>query len=1283
MSFNIDNTSYTNKDFREIFAELLQLVPELTSRWDPNASNESDPGVVLLKLSAFIADKLNYNIDKNILENFPASVTQRGNAQKLYDLLGYDLSYYKSATVPVLLRYSKNGNDADLVAVEGNNTNSYVIPKFTELKDDSSSVVYTLVDDVTVSITDESSDYGKGQAIEGTIHTYSINGVDTITIDNLDADNRLYFNESMIPSNGIFIYNVNEPSERWQPVKNLQATPLGSKVYKFGVIPQSNTVYLEFPQDASRVFGEGINIKYVITKGVEGNIAGFTLTQLNAEVRSSDVYVSGTEPTDDGVDVGMYTLVYNTSSSNNGANPESLESAYKNFKKAVNTFETLVTCADYTNAVQSSEVVSNAVVSDRTNDLNNSYTVRTQTTDSGLVTLNYNNFEYDATKQDYKKPTKCMDTFELSMYALNLQPSVVDATTYNNTFTTSPEAELSAINSLNMCKSLQHDWKRIDYTDSGVNTPFIFKNLYEVSGKILTHQKVTKAESAEIENNVQLALFKRFNAKEVEFGKEIAFEDLLDTVRQADKRIKEVLLDSPKLVVNYMNSKNQLTPLSFDNTNAADNVNLNKIVLDIVAKSILAGVTPYCVWNTKSTPHYYMQPLTQKQIITTEGSPMFEGDDIVLQDSNFSETSTVVNAVTENVTAITTQVTITVPKGGQYTLKENETIQLYAPNFVSTANISTYMLVAVQLQGTGRSIEANEIYQLAGTEKLFVAENRDELISLMENTSFKPQKNYKIYEAGTLIKPSCKLESAVITTVDSKKVCDQIVWLETTNCVDIMEPNSVIINNGKDINAAWIVDEPENNLFPTGTTERILGNNEIFMYTDSKKESLVVLQSGTRLSYTGSKITSWKCDKPSMSDVEQNGVNSSIEWFSIPKETDVGLNTSEMQIVTLGPGSVIKYTTRGESSELVIMNTPKVVDDVAIKYQASADSEELSLSKLPAIVDETGSSVGWKIFSRLQFLSSPDTVFTLKDTDDRSKQYLQLYTDDVVTNESIPVLTLVNGASVTTNLLTVLSGGVRQNTASSSDTKLAVTVFRNDEKNCPLTDGTNTSKTFETPTQITSNYNMYTIKGSELPLSGTTRRLRLTFSEAFKGAIIPVKFIANTEQNVTVKYEGAVNAQMNIYTVKLSENKVYNLTCDGTIYYLEITQAYKDYINFDIEGLPDGDTLCVYLYSPKRIDDYSVAVKNYAYQADSSNSDSFDKYVVLRELAKLSYITTDDTKNTKASLFDYTYESQDGIDDPLESSSFFNSAHVCNRHTIAQLDTSKLNIKVADQSKVK
>ena len=90
----LSNLSYTNKDFQTIYPELLDLAKKISYKWNPVESDESDPGVVLLKLAALMTDKLNYNIDKNILELYPLSVTQDTNARQLFDQCGYCMRYY-------------------------------------------------------------------------------------------------------------------------------------------------------------------------------------------------------------------------------------------------------------------------------------------------------------------------------------------------------------------------------------------------------------------------------------------------------------------------------------------------------------------------------------------------------------------------------------------------------------------------------------------------------------------------------------------------------------------------------------------------------------------------------------------------------------------------------------------------------------------------------------------------------------------------------------------------------------------------------------------------------------------------------------------------------------------------------------------------------------------------------------------------------------------------------------------------------------------------------------
>jgi hypothetical protein len=65
---------------------------------------------VLLKVLTAVADKLNYNIDKNTLEAFMPSAAQEESMRKLCDMMGYAMQYYRSATTPVTIYYADDAS---------------------------------------------------------------------------------------------------------------------------------------------------------------------------------------------------------------------------------------------------------------------------------------------------------------------------------------------------------------------------------------------------------------------------------------------------------------------------------------------------------------------------------------------------------------------------------------------------------------------------------------------------------------------------------------------------------------------------------------------------------------------------------------------------------------------------------------------------------------------------------------------------------------------------------------------------------------------------------------------------------------------------------------------------------------------------------------------------------------------------------------------------------------------------------------------------------------------
>ena len=85
--------SPTKKDYYQIWNELMEMTTKLSEIWNPSMTNESDPGVVLLKVLTGVGDKLSYYIDKATLEHFLPSATQVESVRALCETLGYSMKY--------------------------------------------------------------------------------------------------------------------------------------------------------------------------------------------------------------------------------------------------------------------------------------------------------------------------------------------------------------------------------------------------------------------------------------------------------------------------------------------------------------------------------------------------------------------------------------------------------------------------------------------------------------------------------------------------------------------------------------------------------------------------------------------------------------------------------------------------------------------------------------------------------------------------------------------------------------------------------------------------------------------------------------------------------------------------------------------------------------------------------------------------------------------------------------------------------------------------------------
>lgn len=524
----LDSKSYINKDYNTIWVEILDLVKKISYRWDPSISNESDPGVVLAKLDAIIADKNNYNIDKNILETAPSSVAQLPDARALFDQLGYTMHWYVGGTTQLSLKFVQQTSED---SAEQELPPQVTLPRFSMVCNDDNSVVFTTTEEV---ILPTNGTVRTVPVIQGSKVDYTINDQELITIDYLDNENRLYFNDTNVAENGIFIKNdKQENTNSWNRVDNLTVEQLGQKVYKFGVLANSNTPYIEFPSDASDLFGDGIYITYVKTDGENGNINAKIIDRFYAYVNSPE----GVTLDNDNVSMANFSAVLN------GRNPESINDAYRNYKKVTGTFNTLVTLRDYINAIYNTELVSNDFVVDRTNDLQSSYYIITNQNDVNTTKL----------MNGYAGSDDGLNAFNLKMCILNWIDSpttrelfdksfeAVDNIRTNNDGFLIDQTQQNILDILDDLKSIQHD-----FASPIADVPLFFKNRFPIECKIIPNYRLTDLQQKEVQGNIILALYNALYSRKIDFGEEVDYDKIYDIIVNADERINYVVLDDIK-----------------------------------------------------------------------------------------------------------------------------------------------------------------------------------------------------------------------------------------------------------------------------------------------------------------------------------------------------------------------------------------------------------------------------------------------------------------------------------------------------------------------------------------------------------------------------------------------------------------------------------------------------------------------------------------------------------------------------------------------------------------
>lgn len=988
--------SPTKKDFYQIWMELLDTAGKISDRWDPKATNESDPGIVLLKVATALADKLNYNIDKNILEAFMPSAAQEESMRKLCEMMGYNVKYYQSALAEVTVSFK---------AIEDSTDNNLIFNVgdlyFTNSEKD---IKYVLVEDFSIPLKENST--RKVKALEGELIECENNSGKLITINLIDDNKRYYLPEATIAENGIFIWNATENNERdssieWKKVDNLNTYPLNTTCYKFGYDSTINRPYIQFPEDISLLIGNGLLISYIRTNGLNGNISRGILTE--AELKTKKEYT--TTDTSNGGSNETKSIeasalrISNNSSGTGGANIETIRQAYNNYKKTIGTFDTLVTCRDYMNKIYSllddtntHPLVSNIIVSDIRDDINNAITICTFN-DFGISYLNTPRVVAGKNK---------INTFDLVLYPFKKVYDITSKKDYNNSFKYSEE-ELENI------KWAIEDYKTIAHNITSPQSEDIvcIKNYLKLNAKITTTYKVNAAEELLILTAIRSALFERFNMRELDFGEEIPFDDILDCIEKADTRIKNVALEEPELYtkVELANNKeyNITDPSLNINVGSENNITKAKELYNKLAlRNILAGRVPVFKYNEEFEPNYFeakKADLDKSEI-----------DNVTKIEGQYQPTVKVVDEG-EGAQLIDQEVTV----------RDNEVIQFRAPNYKTILTYPAYVNYNFYSPTSARLITAGTEYQLL-TDELLIIEYTPSSSETDEETPVKPI--IKVYRPNEIIKPNFDLKvtnglvkqtaggagktASKVIAVSAIPLTDNIglnyenVYLTDRSKYNIEDGTPVIpffsldqkeqIEIRKPVEVSLPAeDASENNqnfkLYlllkdselmdkidevkadnPT-TIKYEFKEDEYLFYTDLEMNNLSYYGSGTELSFSSTaknKITDLinhsNKNKVSLNKILDNGIEG-ISWSTVTLSKNDNFTLKEYKYVTLTKGDKLNSITLSTNSTKL---SNEWINCTGAEYN---DNKELPVISIP--------NISWQVRSKLEFNCGPKLTQTL------------------------------------------------------------------------------------------------------------------------------------------------------------------------------------------------------------------------------------------------------------------------------------------------------------------
>ena len=384
--------SYTSRDYNSLVKEFWNCVSYLTDLWSPEdhywkPEANADPGVILGKYIASVADMLGVNLDWAVNEMFAPSVSQRKNAEKLFDLIGYNLGYYTAAKTEVTFT---NIQETPITVDFGfNGSNFCTLNTYTDIADNPRVITYNILPRTNAYGRTESR--STRQTVTNNIHVFdssdkvTLNPGDSVTRVAIEGDLR-YYSVSVeqvkqnnyiitLPSQHVdttaiwMMAKASQTAENYVETRWLQVEtpaefiePEPRFCVTFDSYSNAQIQVSNYLNQLENYDGNWLIIYWIDCSGIIGCVGENVLTNLLWSKPDENL------PSSESGALGITNLSNTTELPHTytvtGKSPETAKEAYLNSRNYINTWDSLVTLPDYTRFLKREAGVDTGIVLD-------------------------------------------------------------------------------------------------------------------------------------------------------------------------------------------------------------------------------------------------------------------------------------------------------------------------------------------------------------------------------------------------------------------------------------------------------------------------------------------------------------------------------------------------------------------------------------------------------------------------------------------------------------------------------------------------------------------------------------------------------------------------------------------------------------------------------------------------------------------------------------------------------------------------------------------------------